>query len=41
MLDEEEAAWTVTKILGEDYLGNDEEVISKIMVMDEAQEECL
>lgn len=34
ILNEEEAVWTVTKIIGEDYLGNDEEVFSKIMVAD-------
>lgn len=28
----------MTKIVGTDYLGNDEEVISKIMVTDEEEE---
>lgn len=39
ILDEEEAAWTVSKIIGEDYMGNDEEVISKFMVSDAANAE--
>lgn len=35
LLNEAEAVLTVTKIMGEDYLGNEEEIISKIMVTDE------
>lgn len=38
ILNESQAAWTVTKIVGTDYLGNDEEVISKIMVTGEEEE---
>ena len=34
-LSESKAAWSVTKILGTDFMGNDEEVISRIMVTDE------
>lgn len=39
LLNEAQAVWTVTKIMGEDYMGNDEEVISKIMVMEEQDED--
>lgn len=35
LLNEAEAVLTVTKIMGEDHLGNEEEIISKIMVTDE------
>ncbi|GFY93178.1 hypothetical protein Acr_08g0015740 [Actinidia rufa] len=35
---ESKAAWSVTKILGTDYMGKDEEVISRIMVTDEEAE---
>ncbi|KAI8562171.1 hypothetical protein RHMOL_Rhmol03G0014000 [Rhododendron molle] len=38
LLNESQAAWTVTRIIGADYLGNDEEIISKIMVTDEEEE---
>lgn len=38
ILNESQAAWIVTKIVGTDYLGNDEEVISKIMVTGEEEE---
>ncbi|KAG5525843.1 hypothetical protein RHGRI_032211 [Rhododendron griersonianum] len=39
VLNESQAVlWTVTKIMETDYLGNDEEVISKIMVTDEEEE---
>ena len=38
VLNESKAAWSVTKILGTDYMGNDEEVISRIMVIDEEAE---
>ncbi|KAI8552656.1 hypothetical protein RHMOL_Rhmol06G0282900 [Rhododendron molle] len=37
-LDAAQAAWTVTKIIGADYTGNEEEVVSKIMVMEEQDE---
>ncbi|KAI8526178.1 hypothetical protein RHMOL_Rhmol13G0288800 [Rhododendron molle] len=37
-LDAAQAAWTVTKIIGPDYMGNEEEVVSKIMVMEEQDE---
>lgn len=36
ILDEEEAAWTMSKIIEEDYMGEDEEVVSKFMVLDAA-----
>lgn len=36
ILDEEEAACTMSKIIGEDYMGEDEEVMSKFMVLDAA-----
>lgn len=39
LLNEAEAVLTVTKIMGKDYLGNEEEIISKIMVTDEEDEE--
>ncbi|KAF7148022.1 hypothetical protein RHSIM_Rhsim03G0061100 [Rhododendron simsii] len=39
-LDVAQAAWTVTKIIGADYMGN-EEVVSKIMVTEEQDEELL
>lgn len=35
ILDEKKAAWTITKIIGEDFMGNDEEVISRIMITDD------
>ena len=38
VLNESKAAWSVTKILGTDYMGNNEEVISRIMVTDEEVE---
>ena len=38
VLSESKAAWSVTKILGTDYMGTDEEVISRIMVTDEEAE---
>ncbi|GFY90564.1 hypothetical protein Acr_07g0007610 [Actinidia rufa] len=38
LLSESKAAWSVTKILGIDYMGNDEEVLSRIMVTDEEAE---
>lgn len=38
ILNESQAAWTVTKIVGTDYLGNDEEFISKIIVTDEEEQ---
>ena len=38
LLSESKAAWSVTKILGIDYMGNDEEVFSRIMVTDEEAE---
>ena len=38
MLSESKATWSVTKILGMDYMGNDDEVISRIMVTDEEAE---
>ncbi|KAI8561024.1 hypothetical protein RHMOL_Rhmol04G0303500 [Rhododendron molle] len=38
LLNESQAAWTVTRIIGADYLGNDEEIMSKIMVTDEEDE---
>lgn len=41
LLNEEEVAWTISKIIGEDYLGNDEEVISKIMISDGIEAEPL
>lgn len=37
ILNEKEAAWTVTKIIGEDFMGNDEEVISRIMITDDIE----
>ncbi|KAI8535023.1 hypothetical protein RHMOL_Rhmol10G0142700 [Rhododendron molle] len=37
LLNESQAVWTVTKIMGADYFGNDEEVISSIMVTDEEE----
>lgn len=33
-LNEEEVAWNVSKIIGEDYLGNDDEIICKIKTTD-------
>lgn len=38
LLNELQAVWTVTKMVGTDYMGNDEEVISKFMVTDEEEE---
>ncbi|KAG5561225.1 hypothetical protein RHGRI_004298 [Rhododendron griersonianum] len=37
LLNESQAVWTATNILGTDYLGNDEKVISNIMVTDEEE----
>ncbi|KAI8549795.1 hypothetical protein RHMOL_Rhmol06G0053100 [Rhododendron molle] len=37
LLNESQAVRTVTKIMGTDYFGNDEEVISSIMVTDEEE----
>lgn len=36
ILDEEEVAWTVSKIMEEDFMGDDDEVISKIFCSDGA-----
>ena len=38
LISESKVAWSITKILGTDYMGNDEEVISRIMVTDEEAE---
>ncbi|GFS31065.1 hypothetical protein Acr_00g0015420 [Actinidia rufa] len=38
LISESRAAWSVTKILGTDYMGNAEKVISRIMVTDEEAE---
>ncbi|GFZ10960.1 hypothetical protein Acr_22g0003580 [Actinidia rufa] len=38
LISEEKAAWSLTRILGTDYVGNDEDVISRIMVTDEEAE---
>ena len=38
MLSESKATWSVTKILGTDYMGNDDEVISRIIVTDKEAE---
>ncbi|GFS31541.1 hypothetical protein Acr_00g0017960 [Actinidia rufa] len=38
LIGEAKAAWSVTRILGTDYMGNDEDVISRIMVTDEEAE---
>ncbi|KAG5547642.1 hypothetical protein RHGRI_013364 [Rhododendron griersonianum] len=38
LLNESQVVWTVTKIMETDYLGNDEEVINKIMVTDEEED---
>lgn len=39
LLNEAQAVWSVAKIMGEDYMGDDEEVISKIMIMEEQDDE--
>lgn len=39
LLSESKAAWSITKILGTDFMGDDEEVISKIMVTEEEAEQ--
>ncbi|GFS33349.1 hypothetical protein Acr_00g0027860 [Actinidia rufa] len=38
LISEEKAVWSVIRILGTDYMGNDEDVISRIMVTDEEAE---
>ncbi|XP_057487415.1 uncharacterized protein LOC130773499 isoform X1 [Actinidia eriantha] len=38
LISEAKAAWNVTRILRTDYMGNDEDVISRIMVTDEEAE---
>ena len=38
LLSESKAAWSITKILETDYMGDDEEVLSRIMVTDEEVE---
>ncbi|GFS40280.1 hypothetical protein Acr_00g0067550 [Actinidia rufa] len=38
LISESNAAWSITKILGTDYMGKDDEVISTIMVTDEEAE---
>lgn len=39
LLDEAQAVLSVTKIMGEDYVGDEEEVISRIMIMEEQDSE--
>lgn len=38
-MNEAQAVLTVTKIMGEAYMGNEEDIISKIMIMEEHDEE--